>query len=225
MTTGIYRKSGLAIRMNDKEKTYREIREGIITTRIKPGERLKEKELMDTYGIGRTPLREIAFQLRQEGLLEIIPKVGTHVTQIEIQEIRNVIEVRRWMEQLVGRLATERITAEQLTELKGIIDAVDRLTTAGSVEVDALNRYDIRFHNILYQASGNQELQEILPRLMSKMTRFWYYLGFQATEFLGHFDDLRGLLSALEKRDATGVQRALDIHLDHFVTKVKQQIL
>ena len=88
--------------MNDKEKTYYAIREGIITTRIKPGERLKEKELMDAYGIGRTPLREITFQLRQEGLIEIIPQVGTHVTQIEIQEIRNVIEVRRWMEQLVG---------------------------------------------------------------------------------------------------------------------------
>jgi DNA-binding GntR family transcriptional regulator len=211
--------------MSDKEKTYHAIREGIITTRIKPGERLKEKELMEAYGIGRTPLREIAFQLRQEGLIEIIPKVGTHVTQIEIQEIRSVIEVRRWLEQLVGLLATERITDEQLTELQGIIDAVDRLAPAGRTEVDALNRYDIRFHNILYQATGNQELQEILPRLMSKMTRFWYYLGFQAAEFLAHFDDLRGLLAALEKRDTKGVQRALDDHMDHFVKKVKQQIL
>jgi DNA-binding GntR family transcriptional regulator len=60
---------------------------------------------------------------------------------------------------------------------------------------------------------------------MSKMTRFWYYLGFQAAEFLGHFDDLRGLLAALEKRDTNGVQRALDDHMDHFVKKVKQQIL
>ena len=211
--------------MNDKEKTYREIREGIITNRIQPGERLNEKDLMDAYDIGRTPLREIFLQLREEGLIEIIPKVGTHVTRVEIQEIRNVIEVRRWMEQLVGRLAAERITAEQLSELKGIIDAVDRLALDDRAEVDALNRYDVRFHNILYQATDNRVLQEILPRLMSKMARFWYYIGFQATEFLGHFDDLRGLLSALEKRDATGVQRALDIHLDHFVTKVKQQIL
>jgi len=211
--------------MNDKEKTYHDLREGIITNRIQPGERLHEKGLMEAYGIGRTPLREIFLQLREEGLIEIIPKVGTHVTRVEIQEIRNVIEVRRWMEQLVGLLATERITAEQLAELKGIIDAVDHLALDDRAEVDALNRYDIRFHSILYQATGNQVLQEMLPRLLSKMTRFWYYIGFQAIEFLDHFDDLRGLLTALEKRDATGVQRALDVHLDHFVAKVKQQIL
>lgn len=211
--------------MNDKEKTYHEIREGIITNRIQPGERLNEKDLMDAYGIGRTPLREIFLHLREEGLIEIIPKVGTHVTRVEIQEIRNVIEVRRWMEQLVGILAAERITAEQLAELKDVIDAVDRLALDDRAEVDALNRCDIRFHNILYQATGNRVLQEILPRMMIKMARFWYYIGFQATELLDHFDDLRGLLTALERRDATGVQRALDIHLDHFVTKVKQQIL
>ncbi|CAB1071212.1 hypothetical protein D1AOALGA4SA_1135 [Olavius algarvensis Delta 1 endosymbiont] len=211
--------------MNDKEKTYQAIREGIITNRIQPGERLNEKDLMDAYDIGRTPLREIFLQLREEGLIEIIPKVGTHVTRVEIQEIRNVIEVRRWMEQLVGRLAAERITAEQLSELNGIIDAVDRLALDDRAEVDDLNRYDVRFHNILYQATNNQILQEMLPRLTSKMARFWYYIGFQAAEFLDHFDDLRGLLSALEKHDATGVQRALDNHLDHFVTKVKQQIL
>jgi DNA-binding GntR family transcriptional regulator len=211
--------------MNDKEKTYHAIRKGIITNRIQPGKRLNEKDLMDAYDIGRTPLREIFLQLREEGLIEIIPKVGTHVTRVEIQEIRNVIEVRRWMEQLVGRLAAERITTEQLSELKGIIDAVDRLALDDRAEVDALNRYDFRFHNILYQATDNRVLQEVLPRLTSKMARFWYYIGFQVTEFLNHFDDLRILLQALEKRDAAGVQRALDIHLDHFVTKVKQQIL
>ena len=211
--------------MNDKEKTYRAIREGIITNRIQPGERLNEKDLMDVYNIGRTPLREIFLQLREEGLIEIIPKVGTHVTRVEIQEIRNVIEVRRWMEQLVGRLAAERITAGQLSELKSIIDAVDRLASDDRADVDTLNRYDDRFHNILYQATDNLILQEMLPRLTSKMARFWYYIGFQATEFLDHFNDLRRLLSALEIRDASGVQRALDIHLDHFVTKVKEQIL
>jgi len=211
--------------MGNKEKTYHKIRHGIITNRIKPGERLNEKDLMDTYGIGRTPLREIFLQLREDGLIEIIPKVGTHVTRIEIQEIRNVIEVRRWMEQLVGRLAAERITAEQLAELKEIIVAVDRLAQEGLAEVDVLDRYDTRFHNILYQATGNRVLQEIMPRFTIKMSRFWYYIGFQATEFVDHFGDLRRLLDALGKRDAAGVQHALDAHLDHFVEKVKQQIL
>ena len=211
--------------MNDKETTHRQIREAIITNRIRPGERLSEKALMAAYGIGRTPLREIFFQLREEGLIEIIPKVGTHVTRVEIQEIRDVIEVRRWMEQLVGKLAAERITHGHLSELREIIRAGDGLAREARADVDALNRYDARFHHILYRASGNTVLQEMLPGLMSKMARFWYYIGFQVTEYLDHFDDLRGLLAALETGDAAGVRRALDVHLDHFVEKVKQQIL
>ena len=66
-----------------------------------------------------------------------------------------MIEVRRWMEQLVGQLAAERISTDQIDQLKGILEAVDRLAAAGKIDVDSLNRHDIRFHNLLYQATGN----------------------------------------------------------------------
>ena len=211
--------------MNDKEKIFQQIREAIITNQIRQGERLNEKKLMADYGVGRTPLREIFFQLREEGLIEIIPKVGTTVTPVEVQEIRDVIEVRRWMEKLVGKLATERIVDEQLSELREIIQAVDELAGEERVDMDTLNRYDARFHQILYQASGNAVLMEMLPGLMSKMVRFWYYIGFQVTEYFDHFNDLRALLNALEAGDTAGVQHALEIHLNHFVEKVKHQIL
>ncbi len=211
--------------MTIKKSTYQRLRNRIITSSLSPGQRLYEKELMQAYQIGRTPLREIFLQLQEEGLIEIIPQVGTQVATIEIMEIRDVIEVRRWLEQLVGQLAADKITPGQIVQLKTIIREVEALDRQNKATIDTLNHFDTQFHTILYQATQNKTLQEMLPKLLIKITRFWYYVGFQLTEFLHHFDDLKEVIVALENRDAARVQKALNVHLDHFVEKVKAQIL
>ncbi len=211
--------------MTIKKSTYQSLRNRIITSSLSPGQRLYEKELMQEYQIGRTPLREIFLQLQEEGLIEIIPQVGTQVATIEIMEIRDVIEVRRWLEQLVGQLAADKITPGQIVQLKTIIREVEALDRQNKATIDTLNHFDTQFHTILYQATQNKTLQEMLPKLLIKSTRFWYYIGFQLTEFLHHFDDLKEVIVALENRDAARVQKALNVHLDHFVEKVKAQIL
>ncbi len=211
--------------MTIKKSTYQSLRNRIITSSLSPGQRLYEKELMQEYQIGRTPLREIFLQLQEEGLIEIIPQVGTQVATIEIMEIRDVIEVRRWLEQLVGQLAADKITPGQIVQLKTIIREVEALDRQNKATIDTLNHFDTQFHTILYQATQNKTLQEMLPKLLIKITRFWYYVGFQLTEFLHHFDDLKEVIVALENRDAARVQKALNVHLDHFVEKVKAQIL
>ncbi|MDJ0914559.1 MAG: GntR family transcriptional regulator [Desulfobacterales bacterium] len=211
--------------MTIKKSTYQSLRNRIITSSLSPGQRLYEKELMQAYQIGRTPLREIFLQLQEEGLIEIIPQVGTQVATIEIMEIRDVIEVRRWLEQLVGQLAADKITPGQIVQLKTIIREVEALDRQNKATIDTLNHFDTQFHTILYQATQNKTLQEMLPKLLIKITRFWYYVGFQLTEFLHHFDDLKEVIVALENRDAARVQKALNVHLDHFVEKVKAQIL
>ena len=211
--------------MTIKKSTYQRLRNRIITSSLSPGQRLYEKELMQEYQIGRTPLREIFLQLQEEGLIEIIPQVGTQVATIEIMEIRDVIEVRRWLELLVGQLAADKITPGQIVQLKTIIREVEALDRQNKATIDTLNHFDTQFHTILYQATQNKTLQEMLPKLLIKITRFWYYVGFQLTEFLHHFDDLKEVIVALENRDAARVQKALNVHLDHFVEKVKAQIL
>jgi len=63
--------------MSLKKETYESLRYRIITNDFQSGQQLYEKELMQEYGIGRTPLREIFQELQRNGLIEIIPKLGT----------------------------------------------------------------------------------------------------------------------------------------------------
>ncbi len=74
---------------------YENLRYRIITNELSAGQQLYEKELMQTYQIGRTPLREVFQELQRNGLIEIIPKLGTRVVTLDLRTLRETIELRR----------------------------------------------------------------------------------------------------------------------------------
>ena len=98
----------------NRDEFYTAFKHDIITSKLKPGELLKEKQIMQDYGIGRLPMREIMVRLQQENLIETIPRMGTVVTRLDIKHMRDVVELRLELECVVAKLAAERITDEQL---------------------------------------------------------------------------------------------------------------
>ena len=64
---------------SNKKHAYENLRYRIITQELPPGELLKESDLMEHYGIGRTPLREIIIELQRQGLIRRVPRTGTWV--------------------------------------------------------------------------------------------------------------------------------------------------
>ena len=104
-----------------KEEAYEELRVRIITNGVAPGEILKEKDLMSQLAIGRSPLREILFRLQEENLIKPLPRLGYMVTTLDIFEVRELVELRRELEGYAGYLAAQRITPEQLEDLRTII--------------------------------------------------------------------------------------------------------
>ena len=208
-----------------KSETYDKLRYRIITNQLSPGEVLNEKELMKQYKIGRTPLREVFLQLQRDGLIQMIPRLGTLVAPLDIHEVREIVEIRRELEGLVGRLAAERITPDQLEALKTILGQVTTMQTAKGEPLRTLTQLDVDFHDILYQATRNRKLKESMHELQGLMSRFWYHLGFQWQEFVDQFDDFQEVLQALENKDGQRAQEALKKHIDFFVERVKTGVL
>ena len=98
----------------NRDEFYTAFKHDIITSKLRPGELLKEKQIMQDYGIGRLPMREIMVRLQQENLIETIPRMGTVVTRLDIKHMRDVVGLRLELECVVAKLAAERITDEQL---------------------------------------------------------------------------------------------------------------
>jgi len=209
----------------NKEEAYEELRVRIITNGIAPGEILKEKDLMAQLAIGRSPLREILFRLQEENLIKPLPRLGYMVTTLDIFEVRELVELRRELEGFAGYLAAQRITTEQLEDLRTIIREAEA-ETAETPDVSNITEYfDTRFHSLLYQAAGNKKLVKILQDLHIVMLRIWFHVGLDAIGFAHQAQNLYKVLEALEQKDQEKARTAMEDHVDLYAAQVKEKFL
>lgn len=212
--------------MDKKQTVYESLRFKIIHNDLRPGDVLNEKKLMAQYKIGRTPLREILLELKRDKLVNMIPRLGTLVTTMEIAELREIIEIRKALEALVAQLATQYIKDDQIQQIKTLVVKVRNLKEKRpSDTAEKLTQYDLEFHHILYDATHNQRLKEILLEQQSLMARFWFQLEIREEDFFSQMIKLDDVIQGLEERNATKVQQALEDHIHLYITKVKEEIL
>jgi DNA-binding GntR family transcriptional regulator len=82
----------------------------------------------------------------------------------------------------------------------------------------------MEFHRIIYEASGNRQLREIIESLLYKMSMYWFQVGFSAAEFREQFDELEDLLVAIEKRNYKQAREIMKQHIDHFTRLIKDNM-
>ena len=101
-----------------RDVVFNTLRKAILRGELKPGERLMEIQLANKLGVSRTPIREAIRKLELEGLVLMIPRKGAEVAEITEKNMRDVLEVRKALEELAVQLACEKITAEEIEEIK-----------------------------------------------------------------------------------------------------------
>ena len=210
--------------MSPKKEIYENLRYRIITNEFGAGQQLYEKALMQEYQIGRTPLREIFQELQRNGLIEIIPKLGTRVVSLDMRTLRDTIQLRRELEGLAAELAALHIETDQFDRLRDLLQSASKVKTNSMDDLKKLSDIDMAFHRIIYDASGNRQLREMIESLLYKMSMYWFQVGFSADEFREQFNELEELLQAIEKRKYTEAKEIMKRHIDHFSTVIKENI-
>jgi len=212
-------------KMDKKQEVHESLRFKIIYNVYQPGEVLNEKKLMAQYKIGRTPLREILLNLKRDNLINMLPRLGTIVTSIEISDLRDVIDIRMNLEALVARLATKNIKKVQIQQIKELIEDVKKLQKSKSSNThEKLTQYDLNFHSILYDAARNKRLNEILIEQQQLMARFWFQLDMKEEDFFSQMLKLDTVVEGLEERNVAKVQKALEDHIQIYISRVKEEI-
>ncbi len=153
-----------------RDVVFRTLREAILKGKIKPGERLMEIQLAKKLGVSRTPVREAIRMLELEGLVTMVPRKGAAVAAISEKSLRDVLEVRRALEELSVMLACERMTWEQFEALRAANNRFAR--AAEGDDVTAIAETDEGFHDIIYQSTGNEKLVLLLNQLREQMYRY-----------------------------------------------------
>ncbi len=113
---------------HNKESVYKDIHKQIRTGKLAPGDHILEKELCSKYGLSRTPMREVLWNLEKEGLLIPAPKNGYLVRELNLQEIMEIFQAREAVEGMAAYLVSHLRNEDFFNRLKEFREALESLS-------------------------------------------------------------------------------------------------
>jgi len=146
-------------------RAYRALRNAILTLELKPGQYLREADLVSEFDLGRTPIREAMHKLASEHLVEIRPGTGAHVAEIALSDVGDIFAMRETLVSLEVSSAISASTKQDMKELQEVIDRFDDYPTEKNYEVD------FEFHSHIAAMTGNDFLRRTMEMLIAHSIR------------------------------------------------------
>lgn len=188
---------------------------------MKPGEIINEKELAQEFKVSRTPVREALLKLSEKELVEIIPRKGTYVSQIDIKKIKNTYEIKMYLEALAASLAAERATSEEIEEILKVIEELKKLDPKKDykkyIELDQL------FHKLTRDASRNSMLIEYLENLNIITERFLQYIQYVVSDSTWYIESVILIAQAIKDRNSKKASKEAEKHVVYFLKELSQK--
>jgi DNA-binding GntR family transcriptional regulator len=181
-----------------KDRVVTAIRDAIVSGRMKPGDPIVESRVARQLGVGQPLIREALLDLEHQGFVQRVPYRGTSVTRLGPAEIEQIQRLRIELETLAIELARERVTPEDLKELRGMVEGMRQATVES--DLAKFNDHDLALHRKLWQLSGNRYLHDALERAVVPLLTYFYLrsggIGKLHVESVGHHAALVDLLGS-----------------------------
>ncbi len=196
-----------------RELVFDSLREAIISGSLPPSERLMEIQLAEEMGVSRTPVREAIRKLELEGLVVMIPRKGAYVAGMSIKDIVDVFEIRGALEGLAAELASERVTDEELESMERYLVKISEEIESG--DLSKVVETDTDFHTLIYKASRNARLSQIISNLREQIQRFrTTSLSFPGRMKIA-LEEHRKIVEAISSRDGELARKLAQEHIEN----------
>ncbi|MCL1805806.1 MAG: GntR family transcriptional regulator [Clostridiales bacterium] len=194
------------------EVVYVALREAIIKNQFKSGERLMETELADEMMVSRTPVREAVRKLQSEGYVVMLPRKGTYVSSLTIQDVNDVFEIRGALESMAAYHAAVRAADDEIAQIREFIETEAKLWD--SSDLARTIESDIKFHSMLYRASQNKKIENLINDLREQTQRLRSSTLSRPGRLRFALDEHRQILAAIEARDPEAARDASIAHIE-----------
>ena len=188
------------------------LRQDIVRNRWKPGERLPEPELCEEFGVSRTPMRDALKLLEAEGLIELRPHIGAVVTQPNLPDLEEKMQVLSALEQAAAQLVARRRPPAAIAQLRKQHMAMQK--AADSHDMASYYQLNDDFHRAIVEGSGNKTLAQIHENIMWHVFRARHMANEHETfdpATAKHHEDI---VNALAEGRADAAAAAMRSHLD-----------
>jgi DNA-binding GntR family transcriptional regulator len=193
-------------------QAYILIEREIVTLRLAPGQMLTEATLIERLGVGRTPVREAIQRLAWEGLVDIRPRSGIRVSDLDPMEFAKVLEARRGVEQVLAKSAACYASSTDDEAFNFVGGQMRKAADTG--DVDLFLDADKAFDTILARAAANPYAARLAAPLQTHSRRFWFRL--QRPDSLARAAEKHvALIDAIVARDEAKAVEAADALISH----------
>ena len=187
------------------------LRDQIYQHELVPGDPIDEMALCERYGISRTPLREALKVLSSEGLIELIPRRGSFVRSMDIEELNELFPVMAVLEGLCAREAVENCTPKDLKQLEQMHEKLEDYVKQGNI--DAYYEQNFVFHQAVQDLSGNKWLQRVIGDLR-KVLRLARHMQLTIPGRLEEsLEEHRQIMKAFTQQDSDLADQNMQNHL------------
>lgn len=202
------------------EQVFERLENDILTGKYHRGDVLTELKLVTDLGVSRTPVREALHRLEQEHVIEITPK-GILILGVTEQDLKDIFDIRLRIEGMASYCAAERMTAEQLAELKETLELQEFYVSKQDPE--HIKTMDSRFHQLIYRYCGSAVLNDTLLPLHKKVQKYRRASVEDNSRAQQSAREHRAIFEAIEARDAVLAEKHTTEHIanaaDHILNK------
>lgn len=201
------------------EQAYQRIRHMIVRLEFAPGDVLREDDLQDTLGIGRTPIREALQRLAREHFVTVVPRQGMFVAGLDVSELSMLFETRTVLEPYAARLAAARGSDRHWSEMAAVLDG-----TGDAATVDDLMAIDRRCHELMWEAADNRFLLDTLDTLYAQSDRLWHLYLAEVADMNQAVTEHSAILDALRNRDSMSAAALVEAHVRAFDSEIRDAV-
>ncbi len=209
---------------------YEKLRRAILSLTLKPGENLEEKELVERFGISRTPVREALIRLASDGLVVLLPNRGARVAAVDLSDFPRYVEAYDLVQRAATRLAAVRREHSDLKIIKSAGDRFERAIVKG--EPLEMTEYNRDFHAAIADAAHNHYLATQYKHLLDqgmRMLRIPFAYDPASDDGLGkHLNKIvvehRSITQSIVRRDAASAERYAHDHTKLFQSRCLQYL-
>lgn len=189
------------------------LREAIAEGVFEPGQRLIERELCETLGVGRTSVREALRQLEAEGLIENTPHKGPSVAQVSSEDAVQLYALRGLLEAYAGAECARSVDEAFADRLDAAVDAFVTACEKGArAEMVATKT---AFYALLMEGCGNKYVTKFLTSLHNQISALRFTSMSQSDRLPHSIAEIRDIVAAIRAGDAERAEAACRLHIDN----------
>lgn len=201
------------------EVAYQFIKQKIMDGIYRPSQKLTESELSEVIGVSRNTVKKALLKLEQENLVTLEENKGATIKSFSLDEIINYLEIREVLEGLIAKTAALHISEDKILQLEETLEKMDQYLTQN--KLDDYSKCNHQFHNIIYEASTNQQAVEMVKKIKTQLQRLQIKTVLVPGRLQDSYKEHDKILNALRAKDGKWAEDAVKFH----VSRVRQTIV